>query len=120
MEMTKFPCRVFGKILIPYSRSSRISISCFLEDVGPIFKISKNLSDSSSGFTDTRFFGCNINVRHYEISPNSIFFKIVCDFLALLVNLVGPKLNNWFRKSLSEKYEHERLSGFLEARSKSY
>ena len=42
LEITKFPIHVLLKILIPYSRFSRMSNSCFVEDLDPILKISKN------------------------------------------------------------------------------
>ena len=38
-----------GKILVPYSRFSRTYISCLLEDIDPIFKISKNVHFMFSG-----------------------------------------------------------------------
>ena len=47
---SRFPIHVFLKRLIPSSRFSKVAISCFVEDIGPIFTIFKNVLNGSSGF----------------------------------------------------------------------
>ena len=53
-------------------------ISCFQEDVDPLFKISKNFQDGSSGFSSTRIFHKLQNYDFWisEISKKNSFWKL--------------------------------------------
>ena len=68
-----------------------ISISCFLEDIDPIFKISKSYLDESSYFLGARLF------------PNSVFFGF--QFSTCQISNISkvPNLNSTISKFQSFK-----------------
>ena len=82
---------ILWKISIPYYQ---ISMSCFLADTDPIFKIFKNLLDGSSGW-HVSFPACSTCSTHLIFSKwylgKVIWEFSLGDFKSILVS---PKINN--------------------------
>ena len=80
------------KVLIPCYHNS---ISCFLEDIDPIFKIFKNLLDGSSGLFGPRLFHCPFQSFDFHLLnfQKYYFWQLLFSHIIYGI-LVPPKMNN--------------------------
>ena len=100
---------LFWKVLIPYYQ---ISISCSLEDIDPIFKISRTFKTDLRDFWRTSFPKTSIFwISKLMRLPRMFFFKVIWIFLDQLESLgVSKSLN----------HENDRFSVSPIMKSKSY
>ena len=113
---------IYWNPLFPYYQ---MSISCFLEDIDPIFKISKNLLDGSSEIVGLVFSNIfkNINFQHFEVYKHTTVQKLFGFFLGSFKASWCPKDNIGFGSHghvpKSRNHKNERVHGFPIMKSKS-
>ena len=120
--LLNFHVMLLWKIMIPYYQ---ISISCFLEDIDPVFKIiqkwiSRIFRAPSFPFVST------VSISQILRLPENIFVEIDSVFSRVIWSLlVSPKRNHIGFGSRghvqkSEHHENDGFSGFPKMKSKSY